>query len=1116
MKKSLKLAVLLLSLALIFGALMVVSFAADGETELAPPKVVNTQNFEGSELGAELGNAANKIGKWEVVQADNGNKYAATSYTTATGTGAQNYDFGLSASASYNLQNYPTFALDFDVRSVNGNWNYAATIRADLNGALAIYDRLQMLDSNKFSTIGLPSTPDVWNHVTIIIDYVGNGVFETTFYVNGVRTNQTPVVKDLTKTWSTQSNANKVFSSWNDLLDENGELKYENIRVNYISIYTSKAEADHLHFDNFTASYYPEGYDLDTVAAYHYNENYEMPYSYTVAKIGDVCYDDADEAIAAVKEGETLTLMADYNGYIRVDQPMSIDANVYGTDGEPTGSYYNFNWGSTKGYVVTSEAGIHTFKLSDKRVTVKWDPACSEACDHYADFGGHALTSESIVAYGYVPVYLNDMPEFAVVNGLKKEFLGWSYENDGTADELYAINDAQAEAGEVVLYPVYKATQYDFELVKGNVSTYHFENEFDAQMKAITTATTVILHNDITMYHTINNKGVSVTLDLNGFTLKRHYATITTYNAVYDAESDTYVKTGDATGKIIEGADTVNITSYGNGATLVYGNCVVAINTATNTPEMTFKITSSRPGAVIDTITITADRLFVDGEAVKTENVMQAGATGLFFLSPAGNSKTHIVLDTKNVTVYSDTIISAEHGSNGKEDITIDGGTFYGVGSLSEGMFALRRGEQVSISNATFYARADKDFVRNQGGKEADYKKGTKITFTNCNIYDPRLSSRWEDTYVFNNCRIVNPVYVTNPYVVFGEDTLVTGFYENVHIDPSLVYASEREATTYSYSNIYGYRAVYADGKYTVEPIFNPAVIEGSYTYAVRTPQKLDESVKPNISILYYTDFEIAMYIPVYEGREIVSVSGFTQNEKTVKIDGVEYLVYKMTVYTATASDDVLVTVDYTVDGGKYRQWFTVGALVYAENLLATSEDALEKAAVANMVRYIKEARIVKGLEVSDKFDKLIALGNVSELGNAASYADDSVNYEALSEYIDSIGLMADRNFAAYVITLSDAAKAAGAEITVKYVGSDANLSLKDSQNIAGAKITNKTKMYDIAKDIEITVTVGGEVVATGTYSAGAYISATDNTFAKAMYEFGQSVAAYRAQLAGK
>ena len=63
---------------------------------------------------------------------------------------------------------------------------------------------------------------------------------------------------------------------------------------------------------------------------------------------------------------------------------------------------------------------------------------------------------------------------------------------------------------------------------------------------------------------------------------------------------------------------------------------------------------------------------------------------------------------------------------------------------------------------------------------------------------------------------------------------------------------------------------------------------------------------------------------------------------------------------------------------------------------------------------------------------------------------------------------------------------------------------------------TSKTKVYDIAeKAIKITVSIpnseGGEpTVISGTYSVKAYINATDNTLAKAMYEFGIATKAYR------
>jgi len=177
----------------------------------------------------------------------------------------------------------------------------------------------------------------------------------------------------------------------------------------------------------------------------------------------------------------------------------------------------------------------------------------------------------------------------------------------------------------------------------------------------------------------------------------------------------------------------------------------------------------------------------------------------------------------------------------------------------------------------------------------------------------------------------------------------------------------------------------------------------------------------------------------------------------------------------------------------------------------------VETKAVANMVRYIKEARLASSLTAGEEFDELIALGNLSDLGAKEDYADATVDYSNLLSYVHSVRFMVDGTNAAYVITMTDAAATAGATVTVSYVDGE-EITLKDSANIANAKYTSGTRVYDIAANaIEITVTVpaaeGEPTVITGTYSVKAYINATDNALAKAMYEFGVAAKAYREYL---
>ena len=192
--------------------------------------------------------------------------------------------------------------MDFDVRSTTGGWYYSLTMRPDLYGVAGYDTRLTQCNSTKLNLLGLKGANE-WNHVTLVVEYAGDGVFNFIYYANGVNA-YSYQIDYKTKEFSGQYPGNSSFKTWNDLVDEDGNLKYKNIRISVISIYPpTDSTEEEVHFDNLKMTYYPTGYTADQAAACVYNDSYKLPYGYTEAKIGDVVYDDVDEAILAAKSG---------------------------------------------------------------------------------------------------------------------------------------------------------------------------------------------------------------------------------------------------------------------------------------------------------------------------------------------------------------------------------------------------------------------------------------------------------------------------------------------------------------------------------------------------------------------------------------------------------------------------------------------------------------------------------------------------------------------------------------------------------------------------------------------------------------------------------------------
>ena len=296
---------------------------------------------------------------------------------------------------------------------------------------------------------------------------------------------------------------------------------------------------------------------------------------------------------------------------------------------------------------------------------------------------------------------------------------------------------------------------------------------------------------------------------------------------------------------------------------------------------------------------------------------------------------------------------------------------------------------------------------------------------------------------------------------------------------------------------------------------------EDAYTF--KANPVVDESTvyvggisKALFNLVYYTEFHTVLYLPVVEGMQAPVVDGFVASS-TVRVGGVKYWSYMRENTTISATEDYDALVSFTKDGADYTDTVTVSALRYAKAVLENPANDAEKAAVANMVRYLKEARLALSLEIGEEYDELIALGGLGELKSASEYAD-TVDYSAIADYVKSISFMIDGSYAAYVVSLTDEAESLGATVSVAYTGEDGALYLADSTKLPGAKIVAKNKADDLLKSITITVTVPGAdgaeaTVLSGSYSAKAYINATDSALVKAVYEFGAAVAAYNEYL---
>ncbi len=907
-------------------------------------------------------------------------------------------------------------------------------------------------------------------------------------------------------------------------------------------------------------------------------------------------YASFEAALAAANDGDTITLLADLDAPVEINKAVTIDIGMrYSHNGTKyLLGVHDFNWYSKTGYVAATVAedtgvvankddagnafiGKYSFSASEDIYTVNWDPVC-DSCD-CLDKIKHILTDTTTVAVGAAPTCPKTVPVFETEDGLEIIFAGWSTSKGGEVVDLASVTGAKGEA--VNLYPVYTEIQYGFEIVTSDgASEYFSEDQFATSFQNLADGATIKLHKDIVLSAALGfTAGRTITLDLNGFGLYRYGSTYTDYQAVYNEETGEYEK-GDA----LESPAAVS-----RGA--LFGSSVNRVNFTIKTSRpggtlYSIGVVADRlllDGEVVDSIvtSTTSDSIFSVSGAYVTINMngVNSYANSVIYAEHGGCANTlSFNLDGGTHVKVVTTTTGMFHLLRGGTH-TIKNAVLVANSSYCGRTTSYTEGTHIKFENCDFI-----DAVTNIGASDT-------MTFTDCRINSSitingianlaginRLTSTYDNltletgkeivsdsktvTYSYNKSVAFDPITlipypsnytvkeVTFTYLAYNPETDVASVtwkdYEgNVIKTESLIKTEKAEAPICTIPSTDGWRAAkvtkWLDAEGNEFNLVITAADEQVYT-AVRPV--IDENTEyaasiqdAQLSFSYVAQFHMYFYLPVEEGMDRPTVtynSGRSPSSSsgTVLINSQKYYVYTWWLSTNAASDDYVLNVNFEIDGVEYNQNITISALVYAEIVLSDPTSNEEAASVANMIRYIREARIASGKEVSEKFDELIGEnGLYPNLDDyLETYPDDSLDTSAIADYIDSFALSIGGT-PKYSISLSQKAIDLGmTKANFKLVTKDGKLlELYDYAKNGKDYETNNTKVYDLIKTFTVTVTVPavtdaetGEVITesftvSADYSIGSYIKGVTEQspdanidLAKALYSFGIAAKAYR------
>ena len=1138
MKRFSKILTLILALAVIVTAFTVVALAEDA----AEPKAVNVGGFElqtdfthanwvvgstkwGTVSGGSSGSGTSSILVGEAYPG--GNKFLLITGTSGSTTRTEyNTFFGNTATGkssygkrtTYDFEHYPIVALDFDLMTPNGDWGlYSATNSG--NSAGVANDRMYIGSSEKtnlpvkevvFGNLGLPATPGVWYHVTVVYEYFvetvdnGDGTTTSTAYLRQ----------------NTYANGVRVDNEYCTLEKANLTTKYgdsaKDLWLGPLTVSTSRYEtASQQAIDNIQYTYCQEGYDVSKLPTAIYNDSWVAPFGNLVATVTvgeEISYfDDMAEAVAFANAnpGCTLAPKQKITANYTVDSAFTIDANIYGTDAETgetiiTGKYTGFDtYAKTNvGYLMAETAegsGIYVATMGDFMHTPK-------------DSIGTAYTADQLVAKLRSPGSGSVIKLFADVEidpSLRKKSNG-NYEDGAisvTTDFTLDLNGHELRrvyyygseyvADENGVYPE-EATA----VAAKNGALFDIENKAAVLNITSTAGTNGKIYNVGVKCNTWVKNGEIESREITAFTHNMLIYSITggavtdiSYTDIYAGKilgavwGNNYVtfrmnhcnfyqmSTG-TEGDIAGNGEWIIHLHGGAGYDVQVENSFFYLNAPTPDGYVTVIENGKLKYGTIGVIRITesapstASAKFTNCEIISADNCHSAGV-----MNKEGNNP----IEFENCRFYNNDrqkadIYTTSHGSLSNYIKLTESHAY--APAPAEGWTTKTLKNRLSIT----YTVPDVSgwTATTDAIQSLDFGFGTKEIVCQFN----QLTTKEVDVTVGENTVTVIPgiteLYTDKAFRIYA-DTTTNALLNSIYL--------LKDASGNVYENILG---LTADGKFAFD-WETTALTASEQTMFVGGIKDV------NFNLNFLTGFRYNLYLPVTDALTDIKVEGYEKAENTVFIYGAEYHVYYQIVGSAAAAEANTITATYKVDGTEYSQSWTINAVQYAQMLIQYPSYASEKDTAVKMIKFIKEA-VLRDEDSTVDTTALDAIVTGAGFDTAyGTYTEGNANaLDPIKDSIDNAYFVVYNGVVAYVFE-TDAED-------ISFSVHNEKIAFTRNEN----KITLEAmRIYDLIDPI--TITVGDTSVK---FSMLDYLTAMegaeDMELAKALYEFGLAADEYK------
>ena len=410
------------------------------------------------------------------------------------------------------------------------------------------------------------------------------------------------------------------------------------------------------------------------------------------------------------------------------------------------------------------------------------------------------------------------------------------------------------------------------------------------------------------------------------------------------------------------------------------------------------------------------------------------------------------------------------------------------------------------------------------------------------NIFDTEsitfATSSTTSSYYFDmKVKAPTPKYTVNFYAEDGYTLIKT-----------MAVEEGSEATPPSYDSIGGSNGWYKigfDGWTTEyggsEKVTDFTITKDTSFYPAETA--VEGAIVPDLSGANYNlsftgSIILNLYLPKapdnVKAVKVMRTDGTAISGKNVIIGGKGYKLYQIAnLSPAMITDDTTVTVDFNINGTDFSKTFTLSPIKYAKRILEDSKSAsptwssATHTLIADMIRYSNELSYASGIGYIDELSSLLDLyGKLctpTSAHNTFSNLDTSM-YN-LNGYVKSVQFAIREFRPQWIINLDTAKKITDVSVSLNgylpttdkngcnsgalVYGVDEGQSTYSGSYIETAYIESMP-VYNMDRDITITVTLEDGTTKSGSYNLSTYYTGMDVT-GETLYNWQKFLQAFRA-----